>query len=444
MPMSREEKLEKVQRLLTAHRKTKEALESEPVTWELHAGSDIARQWPVITAAYSGLEQTLKYLIADEKETGIAELIRHVNGKRSPYETHNVAWLFSELENPTQEVVQDFYGRYQSLHSYITVETVDEFLRMVSEPRGRGYERWRYSLIEDKDKEIPKNSPEGLVATWGVCVEIARERAWGKPEVQMPDAELATTLGMEFQKVMLDVSVERQSAGEPFQDIEREGRDWAWRRKGHPLNAFADVLWHFSRYEEHGQTEISQWLSDALTRWAKAVLTNPAIAGRTMMRTFMERVRGDTRDGQSVRWDRAVNRFEAIPWSLEARHQDTLPQSAVEFGDPTGMRLRALWAAAKRSRYRVLENRAFEAPPNEEPWFCTLEVRDKDGGDERSVVSLWQKEFNTTRKFYMVEHEPREQMDGYMREWIEVVALKAEVQVRWLPVNGEPEGAWEE
>ena len=131
LPMSGDQRLEKVQRLLTAHRKTKEVVENEPVSWELHAGSDIARKWPVITAAYSGLEQTLKYLIAEEKGKGIAELIRRENGKRSLYETHNVAWLFSELENPTQEVVRDFYGRYQSLHSYITVETVDEFLRMV-------------------------------------------------------------------------------------------------------------------------------------------------------------------------------------------------------------------------------------------------------------------------------------------------------------------------
>ena len=59
MPMSREEKIEKVQRLLTAHRKTKQVLENEPVTWELHPGTDIARNWTVITAAYSGLEQTI-------------------------------------------------------------------------------------------------------------------------------------------------------------------------------------------------------------------------------------------------------------------------------------------------------------------------------------------------------------------------------------------------
>ena len=38
MPMAWEEKIEKVQRLLTAHKKTKEALEAEPVTRELAPG----------------------------------------------------------------------------------------------------------------------------------------------------------------------------------------------------------------------------------------------------------------------------------------------------------------------------------------------------------------------------------------------------------------------
>lgn len=440
MPMTREEKIEKVQRLVVAHTKTKEALENQPVTWDVHPGSEIASKWPVITAAYSGFEQTMKYLIAEEKAQTIAELIARRNGKKSPYETHDLSKLFRKLAEPTQGVVREFYARFQSLHPYITIKTADEFLKEISHEGGHGYARWRYALVEDKP--LPRNSPEALVAVWGVCVQIAEERVWGNTRVWMPDKALSWRLGSWLDDLILEVSVERQSAGEPFRDIMGEVRDWAWRA-GHPLNAFADVLWHFTRYGEHGQADTSEWLSDALTRWAKAVLTNPAIAGRTMMRTFVERARGDARDGQSVRWDRAVNRFEAVPWSLEARHQDTLPQAAVEFGDPTGTRLRALWAATKRSRYRVLENRAFEAPPNEEPWFCTLKIQDRDGGDGRPLVSLWQKVFNTARKFYMVEHEPREQMDEDLRTWIELVALKAEVQARWLPVNGEPEGTCE-
>ncbi len=311
MPMSRDEKIEKVQRLLTAHKKTKEALEAEPVTQELHSGTDIARKWTVITAAYSGLEQTIKYLLAEENYHSIAELIAFREGKKYLYRTHDVARLFSRLKKPTQDIVRDFYRRFQSLHTYITAEAVDEFLNVVSGADGIGYERWRYTLIEEK--ELPRNSPEGLVAIWGVCVQIAEQRVWNKPLV-MPDEALKSELLMKLNHLGRKVSRDRQDAGEPFQSIAHEIRDWAWRT-GHPLNAFADVLWHFSRYEEHGQDGISEWLSDALARWANEVTTSPATAGATSLRTFVVRARSHTPDGQGLRWDRNTNRFEAVPSS---------------------------------------------------------------------------------------------------------------------------------
>ena len=426
--MTKDEKIEKVQRLLTAHGKTKEVLEKEPVTWEVHPGTEIARNWTVITAAYSGLEQTMKYLIAEENGHSIEELIKFREGKDRPYHTHDVSKLFLKLAEPTQEVVRDYYRRFQSLHSYITIETVGEFLSVVSEADGSGYERWRYTLIEDRP--IPRNSPEALVTIWGVCVQIADGRLWENRRAQTPDKALALKFGMQLDDLVLKVSIERQNAGEPFRDISGEVRDWAWR-VGHPLNSFANVLWHFSRYGEHGQPDVSAWLSDALRRWVHVVLNNPASAGTTSLRAFVRRAQGEARDGQSIRWDRDASRFEAIPWSLENRHQAALPPDAVVISDPTGMRLRELWQASKRSGYRVLENRAFNGPPNEAPWFCTVELQAAEGGDERPILSIWQKENNTAGRLYMVEKCSREAMDEHVRTWIEVVALKPEPQATW-------------
>ena len=303
MPMSRDEKLEKVQRLLTAHKKTKEMLESEPVTREFHPGSDIARNWTVITAGYIGLEQTFKYLIAEENNLSIEELREIREGRKHPYKTHDVSKLFKRLAKSTRGVVRDFYGRFQSLHPYITVGTMDEFLREVSGEGGEGYERWRYTLIEDK--ELPKNSPEALVAVWEVSVQIAEERVWGNSRVRMPDEALTREFCYQLEAMEMQVSCDRQNAGEPFRDIARETKDWLWKF-GHPLNAFADVLWHFSRYEEHGQTEVSEWLSDALTRWTNVVLSRPDIAGRTSLRAFVGRAQGHRPYGQSLRWETAT------------------------------------------------------------------------------------------------------------------------------------------
>ena len=110
MPMTRESRMEKVQRLSTAHTKTKEMLEGEPLTRELHPGTDIARNWTVITAAYSGLEQTLKYLIAEERDLTIAELINYSAPKRTgniecetgkyPYRTHCMSSKYVDRWQP--------------------------------------------------------------------------------------------------------------------------------------------------------------------------------------------------------------------------------------------------------------------------------------------------------------------------------------------------------
>ena len=121
------------------------------VVSELLPGSDIARNWPVITAAYSGLEQTIKFLIAEEKGCTIRELVDQSNAGRKhsrsphkevhPFRTHNIAWLFSKLEKATQSVAHDFYRRFQSLHLYVPIPQVDRFLELVSAKRGTGYER---------------------------------------------------------------------------------------------------------------------------------------------------------------------------------------------------------------------------------------------------------------------------------------------------------------
>lgn len=425
MPMSRNESIEKVQRLLTAYNKTREMLESEPVTWELHPGTDIARNWTVITSAYSGAEQTLKFLIAEENGLTIPELIsftdpNNIGADKHPYRTHNLGRLFSKLQKSTQDVVREFFARYRSLHSYIAIGSADDFLNGVSGRQGTGYERWRYTLIEDEPP--PKNSPEALVAIWGVCVQIAEERLWTNQRVLMPDKELTHTLRRHLEMLLNKVSVDRQNAGEPFQDVSAEIRDWLWRGD-HPLNAFAQVLWHFARYDSHGVEDASEWLSDTLSRWVNDVTANPSASARTSLRAFLTRAQGLTREGQSIQWNPSRNRFEAVHWSLEQRFNDTLsPQATVICDDLSRHQapLATLWAAAKDSGYGVLENRAFDGPPGENIWFRTLEVRAEDAGTVRPILAIWQQRNTDHDRFYMVEEYPLEEVAQPLRRWVEL------------------------
>ena len=249
--------------------------------------------------------------------------------------------------------------------------------------------------------------------------------------MRMPDEELTSAFWMELDDMVLNVSVDRQNAGEAFQDITREVRDWLWST-GHPLSVFADVLWHVSRYGEHGQADVSEWLSDALTRWANGVLKNPSIAGRTSLRAFMARAQGNEPDGQSIRWDRDAKRFEAVPWSLENLQQEALPPNAIVIGDPrpVGIPLSTLWQAAKESGYRVLENRGFAGPPVQSPWFRTHEVQAGDGDDARSILTMWRKRDGDHDIFYMVEEQPREAMGERVRRWIKIALRLGAMRAR--------------
>ena len=438
MPMSDETKKEAVQRLQTAHKKTKDMLENEPVTRELHPGTDIARNWTVVTATYSGLEQTLKYLIADEKGLTIEELffltpadanLTNEGGtSKHPFRTHNLNFLFQNVESETREIVRDFYRRFQSLYSYLTIAKVDEFLSTVSGRQGTGYERWRYTLIEDKP--LPKNSPEALLTIWGVCVQVAVKRLWKNQRVRMPEQKLAEGFCQRLESTVTSVSVDRQDAGEPFQDISRERRDWLWSR-GHPLNAFAEALWRHSRHGTHGAEGVSEWFSDALTRWAEEALQNPAAAKRTSLHIFMARAQGHTTEGASIRWDPKENRFKPVPWSLEECFLNAPPPQATVIGDPTrrgGTPFASLWVAAAESGYQILENRAFNGPPDENYWFRTLQVQAEDASNVRPVLSIWQKRGTYHNLFYMVEESAQEEMAPPIRRWVDLAMTLGEMR----------------
>ena len=183
----------------------------------------------------------------------------------------------------------------------------------------------------------------------------------------MPDDELGWQLCTQLEVVTERTSNEMQNAGDLFRDVRREIGAW-FRKRGHPLNALAQVLWHFARHGDAGASDSRAWLSEALTRWAECTVKKAATYGPTLLWTFVVRAQGHTLHGESVRWNPKPKRFENVPWSLRKRFQKKAPANAtviehrqVRYAAP----LPSLCLAAKQSGYRVRENRAFTGPPDE-------------------------------------------------------------------------------
>ncbi len=311
MSMTYEQKVEKVQRLEVAYTTTKDTLESQPLVREFHPGSDIASKWGIITAAYSGLEQVIKYLIAEENSYTIEQMINpqgqsNTGGTNSSYRTHNLAALFSHLENNTKSLVRNYYSQFQSLHSYIEIDKLDDFLSEVSGPRGRGYERWRYTLIEDEE-QLPRNSTDAMIAIWGVCVEIALSRLYEFPRVEMLEQKLVRELYEGFLESVAEI--ERSVYTEHSSpDLEQEANVQLFRDE-HNLNVFAEILQHFGSFNSHGVPNISDELSMVVDCWLKNFANISATDGMSSLRWFIDRASGRKRNSESIRWDSESNRF---------------------------------------------------------------------------------------------------------------------------------------
>ena len=426
------EKSEKVQRLGVAYRKTRKFLESQPITRDFHPGSDIASKWTIITAAYSGLEQSIKYLIAEEMSCTIRELLNlgggNGNGKirNRPYQTHNLASLFHHLEEETKSVIRDYFAQYQSLHSYITIETVDNFLSEVSGVDGRGYELWRYTLIEE-DERLPRNSAEGMLAIWGICVEIARSRLYGSQGVRMLDDKLSSILSEKlfcsFEDQYLEIQRNSHSMDQRLLDLGRKAYDGIFEGK-YPLNVFAEILQNFGTNKSHGLSGLPEYVSKAVHIWIERISNFNEKPGITSLRIFVERAQGNTPAGESIRWNCDSRRFENVPWSLDLITDSTLPLDAIAIKHPKC--LQELKEIARNCGYTIRENRSCTNSPNfdEDIYFRTLEV--SEPSTMEPVFTVWQKSGDTT-DFSLVLEQMLNKIEKPVQEWIEFIQNLAKV-----------------
>ena len=219
-----------VQRLKIAQERTREAYEHTFKGHDLHPGTEIAGVWPFITAAYSGIEQTFKFHLAEAKGKTVEELVatRGPEGAkgeaRFPYRHHNLGRLFRCLAEPIRVALKEQYRRFRTLHPYIGPATVAEFLDVVSLEDGRGYERWRYSLTAP-EKKIPTNSAEALLSIWDTAVQLCETERKGW-RLRGVFEHLSEGFAWSLEEIMEALNMERMERGDAYHDFRRESTEW--------------------------------------------------------------------------------------------------------------------------------------------------------------------------------------------------------------------------
>ena len=382
-----------VQRLKIAQERTREGYEQTFKGHDAHPGTDIAGAWPFITAAYSGIEQTFKFQIAEANRMTVEELVatrspKDAKGERRfPYRHHNLGKLFNCLEAPIRNVLAEQYRRFRTLHPYIGPATAGEFLDAVSTEDGRGYERWRYSLTAPEEK-IPTNSADALLSIWDVAVQLCEtdREGWRLRGVY---EHLSEGFAWALQDTMRR-RMERMESGEEYQELHAEAMEWM-RARGGLLNAYSELVHraHRGLVPDPEPDGLSSPLADCLTRWLEAGDVG-VVKARSDVGVFLARAAGRRGPARGVRWNGETNGFEDVPWDLCETTAAEPPEGAFRFDAYMGSddRLREIKWILKRG-FRAAENYPFREQMPRDKWLCTLCAEKPVDGD-KLTIRFWE------------------------------------------------------
>lgn len=390
-------------RLSAAAEITRQIFESRPAGYDVFPGMAIASAWTVLCLAYSGIEQTLKCLIACAQCNQESRSLTSAG--------HNLGLLFDCLDDEARAFVEREYRVFRSLHDYIEGNTAAGFLCSVSGGGNQGYTTWRYCLTESASP--PTNSPDAMLAIWHACAEVL-ERRVAEPAFPLPGT-YTKRLRRELEKHLTHAkrSVQREfsEAGTEPPRLSDQIHEWGLRH-GAGVTAMANVLWCYSRYGDSGQQNISDELERTLSVWAENVLRSPKVKLLHPVRQFVLRS-----TARAFSWNGEKSYFVSDPWPLETVFTKEPPPNTFEPEDRHGPLWSELWCASRADDCRVLENR--EGCGEHEPaWTRVLCVETQDA---QPLISLWQRAvgfFGGPLPYFRVQrHCDHSALPVHLRQW---------------------------
>ena len=255
--------------------------------------------WTLICGCYMGIEQTMKCLILMRDGC----LVR----------THDLGNLFLSLDPSERDVVATYYRVYRSLHNFdtgsIALETACEFIQYIGKVGkdkgkvGKGYEAWRYILIEDH-KEMPKMHLGMMLEIWRALAYLVGHRVSGRNyPYRTVDGYLEDYIEGVFRDAQRDEDWQAASLDENTGVNFSEICDWL-HHKGRALEAGIDLFTHRARGSENS-IEASPLLRQVLLRAADKAVFDPPTHRRADIVRFHHRICGD-----GLTWNATKGVFE--------------------------------------------------------------------------------------------------------------------------------------
>ena len=415
-------------RLRTAYAETCECYARKPAWIEIVGDVALAQLWYSIGTTYSGIEQTLKYLIALHKHLTIDELLVE-NGivenpgeepeRRTRYRIHKLGTLFSRLDRQTKEAVEHDYAVWQSLYDYLPFRTCAEFLDHVQGDDDMGHLDWRYCLIQGHLP--PPNSADAMLAIWASLIRRCEEREERphRPGTRTADEQVRFGLSEYLERACIDYEQRAAENGDPIPPLREEFARWA-PSDACMVNNIAAVLGYQEKYLEVPEREGSEPMRKTLATCLSQIRREAREGMRGALPTFARRALGYFPTGESVRWNPETMRFENVAWPLQSESRNDAPPGATRVAPEENAdgRLRDIWHYASVAEYQVKETREFAANLDRPvQWHLRMRVYDQHEAAEDARISVWQ-EHDLEGAIAVEQHAPEAPLRPHMDLWL--------------------------
>lgn len=349
-----------------------------------------ARMWPLVTPLYSGLEQGMKVLAAHAAGMTVTEATAH----RMPLRRagHDLAAIWNMVSAEAKELIEEHYAQLISLHDYIPYKTAQELLIHLAGPDGKGYEEWRYCLIEATP--VRDTSIEAMMQIWESIV-AAIHKADGRSHSHGPISDLAIELHSVWESSFFESSIAYQDNSDTREnyDLSKHKNEWEnWTRKtGEIVNSAAALLWQRGRGEA---TEKSSFVSEIVRGTILSCQTGIArmvsSTSNFNMKYWAARARTN---GIILREEAGKPRFADPDTRLPERWCKKQPKDAVvlKLGDYAYRRVYRIRDLLYRNEFEVRENNVLFNPISTEEVEYLLTVRGvkEADGEEPIEVEIW-------------------------------------------------------
>ncbi len=250
MSTKKPEPIEILHSLDTIHRKIVDWLQERPIQNDIASLHFIINGWPFVTMAYPLLEQSLKALVMVQDESYAETEMRK--------DSHSLNTVFGRINGKDAERLRKGYRAFQSLHSYISYRTLDEFMGEID----TDYVKWRYFPLEGwKNGQPAKTSVEAML-------EVSQQALDALTAQVVTDHGLRTVGGrleLQFADLLVNQANARLLQGN-CPGLVEVTNNWLKEHKGSYLNGISKMVWNGEPVRFQVETELADLMEDFFER----------------------------------------------------------------------------------------------------------------------------------------------------------------------------------